>query len=101
MFFTDKMPKSCLNCPCASSEWNTCNIDYNVKLDRNNRPKECPLQEVKHAHWVITEYEYLDCSHCGKAYYTGADSHREAKEWLEKGHAYSYCPYCGAKMDEE
>ena len=47
MFFTDKMPKNCYNCPCASSEWNTCNIDSNIKLDGHNRPKECPLQDIK------------------------------------------------------
>lgn len=57
------------------------------------------VQEVIHAHWVITEYEYLNCSHCGEAYYTGAESTEQAKEWLEKGYAYSCCPYCGAKMD--
>ena len=59
------------------------------------------VQEVKHAHWIIIEYEYLNCSHCGESYYTGAESTEQAKEWLEKGYAYSYCPYCGAKMDEK
>ena len=56
---------------------------------------------VKHGHWVITEYEYLDCSNCGEAYYIGAVSTRQANEWLEKGYAYPYCPYCGAKMEAE
>ena len=59
------------------------------------------VEEVIHAHWFITEYEYLNCSHCGKAYYTGADSTKQAKELLENGHVYPYCPFCGAKMDEE
>jgi len=56
---------------------------------------------VKHGHWVITEYEYYDCSICGNAYFNGCDSHAEARERLEKRSydVYSYCPYCGAKMD--
>ena len=68
--------------------------------DIKNAPT-ADVQEVKHAHWVIIEYEYLNCSHCGEAYYTGADSTKQAREWLEKGYAYSYCPNCGAKMDKE
>ncbi len=61
------------------------------------------VQEVKHGHWVITEYEYYDCSVCGDSYFNGCDSHAEARERLEKRlyDVYSYCPYCGAKMDEK
>lgn len=59
------------------------------------------VQEVKHAHWIIIEYEYLNCSNCASSYFTGAESREQARKWLEKGYAYSYCPYCGAKMDEE
>lgn len=59
------------------------------------------VQEVKHAHWVIIEYEYLNCSNCASSYFTGAESREQARKWLEKGYAYSYCPWCGAKMDEE
>lgn len=49
-------------------------------------------------HWIISEYEYLDCSECGKSYYTGCNSTKEAKKNLENGNAYPRCPYCGAEM---
>ena len=101
VIFTEKMPENCRSCPCADGEYGVCNIDYSVALSADDRPKDCPLQEEIHAHWVIIEYEYLNCSHCGESYYTGTESTEQAKEWLEKGYAYSYCPYCGAKMDEK
>lgn len=52
------------------------------------------VDTVKHAHWEISEYEYLDCSNCGESYYSGA------VERLKRGEVYDYCPNCGAKMDE-
>ena len=106
MFFTDKMPENCTSCPCADGEYGVCNIDYSVGLSADDRPKECPLQEVKHAHWAdckgkpieldsngYTKVESLGlwCSHC--------------HEWLVPSDEYivvgRYCPNCGAKMDEE
>ncbi len=57
------------------------------------------VQEVTHAHWIIIEHEYLNCSNCASSYFTGAESSEQARKWLEKGYAYSYCPWCGAKMD--
>ena len=62
------------------------------------------LLEAKHlkkGHWIIDEYEYLDCSVCGEAYFTGCESIAEAKRRLEKGEHYNYCPYCGADMRGE
>lgn len=59
------------------------------------------VAEVKHGFWFISEYEYLNCSVCGEAYFTGADSTAEAKERLAEGSYYPYCPHCGAKMDAE
>ncbi len=77
----------------------------NVKPPHKERPDECPLvlldTEVKHGFWFISEYEYLNCSVCGEAYFTGADSTAEAKERLAEGEYYPYCPHCGAKMDAE
>lgn len=63
-----------------------------------------PLEDVEqiiHAHWIIDEYDYYDCSHCGEAYYNGCDSTEEAMHRLVNGDAYKYCPYCGAHMDDE
>lgn len=62
------------------------------------------VQEMKHGHWIVVEYEYLICSHCGASYYmgyTGAKSIEIAKEYLDNNCAYKYCPDCGAKMDEK
>ena len=55
------------------------------------------VAEVKHGEWYVTEYEYLNCSICGEAMYTGCNSTQEAN--LLKDHWKSYCPNCGAKMD--
>lgn len=54
-----------------------------------------------HGKWLITEYDYFDCSVCEKAYFNGADSTAQAQSYLDRGYAYNYCPYCGAKMDLE
>ena len=56
---------------------------------------------VVHGEWFFTEYEYFDCSVCGECYYNGCDSSYEARKELENGNTYSYCPFCGAKMDGE
>lgn len=53
--------------------------------------------EVVHGHWYVSEYEYLNCSACGGAMYTGCNSTKEAE--LLKHHWKPYCPNCGAKMD--
>jgi hypothetical protein len=54
-------------------------------------------QEEGTGHWIINEYEYLTCSLCGKSYYTGCKSTKEAQT-NQKKNAYPYCPYCGKKM---
>lgn len=56
-------------------------------------------QEAKIGHWIIVEYDTLTCSCCGKSYYTGCDSTKEATANLEKGNVYRYCPYCGSNME--
>lgn len=58
-------------------------------------------RETKTGHWIIVEYDTLTCSCCGKFYYTGCDSTKEATANLEKGNVYRYCPHCGAKMNCE
>jgi ribosomal protein L33 len=55
---------------------------------------------IVHAHWFITEHEFLNCSNCGKEYYTGSESTKEAKRRLKDGEVYKFCPHCGARMDE-
>ena len=56
---------------------------------------------VVHAHWLITEYEYFDCSNCGRSIWNGCDSTAQAKQMLvNKEVVFQYCPYCGAQMDE-
>lgn len=54
---------------------------------------------LKHGHWFITEYEYLNCSVCGHSVYTGCESTSEANRRLADGDTPNYCPHCGAKMD--
>lgn len=50
-------------------------------------------------HWILTEPEYLDCSNCGKSYYTGCASTAQAKVKLRNKEVYNYCPYCGVEMN--
>ena len=63
-------------------------------------PSVQPAQKV--GHWVITDYEYYDCSVCGESYYNGCESRKEAEERLKMRpyDVYSFCPHCGAKMKE-
>ena len=72
----------------------------NDVLDSIDSQPDADVEPVRHAHWEIQEYEFLTCSDCGESYYTGCDCTSEAKEKLEDGDCYNYCPYCGAKMDE-
>ena len=48
---------------------------------------------VRHGRWIPEAYDdmFCYCSECGT---------HEYKETIEVLH-YDYCPYCGAKMDEE
>ena len=64
-------------------------------------PSVQPVQKV--GKWIITDYEYYDCSVCGESYYNGCESEKEAEERLKMRRpydVYSFCPYCGAKMEE-
>ena len=56
---------------------------------------------VKNGHWFFTECEYFSCSICGKSYYNGCDSSSEAREKLENGDVYLFCPFCGSAMITE
>jgi len=38
---------------------------------------------------------------CGESYYSGMESREMAENYLKNNGAYKYCPWCGAKMDEE
>ena len=90
MFYTDEMPKNCRECPCADSEYGVCNIDYNVALHPDDRPEECPLQEVKHGKWIPDGECWCKCSICGQ-YELSYDRPRMS----------NYCCNCGSKMDEQ
>ena len=77
---------------------------YESKLYVEQMQKEIDrlkAEQPKHGHWIIDEYEYLDCSCCGESYYTGCDCTEDAKHRLETGDVYKFCPYCGARMDGE
>lgn len=58
-------------------------------------------QPRNHGYWFFTEYEYFVCSECGEAYYSRCETTSEAKERLENGEGYKYCPYCSAIMDRK
>ena len=92
---TMKMPTSCLSCWIAP----TCEVWVREKSKYkgyDNRLENCPLEEVKHGHWIevqrIHEKDHTaicECSLCGDTV------------WVYDGQrAWNYCPHCGAKMDE-
>lgn len=91
----EKLIKSLQNI--IDSGWGSVEIDSGTVEDIIALLKE---QEAKIGHWIIVEYDTLTCSCCGKSYYTGCDSTKEATANLEKGNVYRYCPYCGAKMED-
>ena len=76
--------------------------EYNANdfLDSIDSQPDADVEPIRHAHWEAQEYEFLTCSKCGESYYTGYDCTPDAKEKLENGDCYNYCPHCGAKMDE-
>ena len=92
---TMTMPTSCLSCWIAP----TCEVWVREKSKYkgyDDRLDECPLEEVKHGHWVEQEHEdwkwskEYRCSECGKYRLM---TNPVGREW-------DYCPSCGAKMDE-
>lgn len=58
----------------------------------DNRLENCPLEEVKHGHWIeandISSSPFDAMKRCLCS---------ECREW---GVVTNYCPNCGAKMDE-
>ena len=51
-----------------------------------NRAPTIEAKPVVHAHWEEIANGFMVCSHC--------------KESVEENRKYSYCPICGAQMDE-
>lgn len=86
---TMKVPTSCLSCWIAP----TCEVWVREKSKYkgyDDRLDECPLEEVKHGHWIVNDNRHTcRCSCCENV---------ELVDWaLEQS---KYCPNCGAKMDE-
>lgn len=96
---TMAMPTSCLSCWIAP----TCEVWVREKSKYkgyDDRLDECPLEEVKHGHWIEHEFGLI-CSECG--HYTEAMYDEPFNNEFGRGWAYIrpyYCGYCGAKMDE-
>ena len=89
---TMKMPTSCLSCWIAP----TCEVWVREKSKYkgyDDRLDECPLEEVKHGHWINKGFEPTRCSVCGIT----VDA-INGIPWAIK--SFKYCPNCGAKMDE-
>jgi hypothetical protein len=77
--------------------------DFLLSLAMRNLLDRVPTEDaapVLHGHWFLTEVEYLNCSVCGEAYYTGIQTWSAAQDNLKYAGGHKYCPNCGAKMDE-
>ena len=114
MFFTDEMPKNCLQCPCADGQYGICGLDSNIYTRSYDRPFDCPLQELKHARWIQKEPwkplawdsspldwdNYDEKTHSEKVFYWNC-SNCEYERSRSVEPKDKYCPHCGAKMDEK
>lgn len=65
-----------------------------------NEQATVDVAPVVHGHWFLTEVEYLNCSVCGEAYYTGIQTWSAAQDNLKYAGGHKFCPNCGAKMDK-
>lgn len=96
---TMTMPTSCLSCWISP----TCDVWVREKSKHkgyDNRLVNCPLEEVKHGHWISCDDDGdspYKCSVCG-----GVKVNKSG-EWLDICHQewskMPYCAVCGAKMD--
>lgn len=78
----------------AKRNRNTCNGKLSC-LQMKRMVESVPAADVapvRHGRWVYGEDVDIQCSICGHDAYTEGD-YRQVKT--------SYCPNCGAKMDEE
>ncbi len=73
--------------------------DYATAFSEISRLKSANVREDVHGKWIVVEYEYLNCSVCGKAMYTGCSSSKETM--ILKDHWKNFCPNCGAMMREK
>lgn len=105
-----EMPKTCIDCPLHDGEYGQCNINHNIYISFDDRPRKCPLTEInshylidanlpsieperKKGKWDMVEYEYpphyklLTCSVCG--------------ERLFSTDIPKFCQFCGSLMEDE
>lgn len=57
------------------------------------------VQEVMHGHWIekaLDNFRKVECS-CSICGWSGVENYDSYVDI----HDFEYCPYCGAKMDEE
>ena len=98
-----EMPKTCLECPLHDGEYGWCNLNYDITMDCEERPKECPLHEVTDSdtisrpkgQWIDGNrmrldgslYWFRQCNQCG---YERKDDDPDKDS--------DFCPSCGADM---
>ena len=80
-----EMPVYCSDCPCHNGENGRCNITGETNFDK--RPFDCPLKEVKRAHWTTDRTFFHD----GETYCSECEYEVERRT--------AYCPNCGAEME--
>jgi len=86
--------KDCLHVDVCNSR---CPDPNNERLICDNFKDRSRFVELSHAEWVEDEDMYGDpiyrCSNCNE--------HFVLEEGTPTDNCYSYCPNCGAKMDEQ
>lgn len=85
-----EMPTYCYDCPCHNGENGRCNITGDSVFDK--RPFDCPLQEVKRAHWAHLGGDEWCCTNCGEVICTEGSWDKPTLKC---------CSNCGAAMREE
>ena len=99
MFFTNEMPEKCNCCPCFDYLYGTCNLNYRIVKGTDDRPKDCPLQEVKQVKWIKgkTDRQYCPICHEVRHYYFKETPENNGIYLINWEHP--YCPNCVAKMN--
>lgn len=46
------MPETCIDCPLHDGEYGQCNINHNIYISFDDRPRKCPLIEIN-SHYLI------------------------------------------------
>jgi NAD-dependent SIR2 family protein deacetylase len=80
-------------------------VVFAKEIDKQNHLELAP---IIHAHWDCIEnvisyegtFDAYECSHCHKSFLDDL-CENNGSDYVDAKKDFEYCPFCGAKMDEE